>query len=127
MQQYQSARLEMACNCLYSRQDMTGMMAGLVVGSAAGKIGNWGAGTLRCFESQMVFSSKASFRPFKKTAAPLVIEYADIKGVWPGTIMFAARTVDLDTALGRVRFRAWGENNQRLYEFLLSETARNTE
>jgi len=121
MQQYPNPRLEMACNCLYSRQDMTGIMAGLVVGSSAGRIGNWGTGTLLCFETEMVFSGKASLRPFKKTAEPLVIEYQDIKGVWLGTMMFMAKTVDLDTNIGRVRFRAWGENNQHLYGFLLSE------
>ncbi|VAW14747.1 hypothetical protein MNBD_ALPHA12-842 [hydrothermal vent metagenome] len=121
----QSPGLEMACNCLYSRQDMTGIMAGLVVGSSAGRIGNWGAGTLRCFETQMIFSSKPSRRPFKKTAAPLVIKYHEITGVRLGSMMFVAKTVDIDAGAGKVRFRAWGENNQLLHRFLLEKTDQN--
>jgi len=124
MAESQNPQLELACNCRYSMQSMTDRMAGLVVGTVAGQVGNWVGGTLCCFERQMVFSARRSIRIFKKTAAPLTIEYENINEVWINSIMFLAKTVDVETISGVVRFRAWGENNQRLRDFLQAKIAR---
>ncbi len=115
--------LELACNCRPSFQNITDKMSGLVLGSAAGRVGNWIAGRLKCHDTRMVFLARSSIRPFKKTAPPLEFLYADIGEVRVGSIMFVAKTVDIDTGTGWVRFRCWGEQNQQLYEFLLAKTA----
>ncbi len=125
MQDYPDPKLEIACNCRSSFQNITDKMSGLVLGSAAGRVGNWVAGTLKCYDEQMVFFARTSIRPFKKTAPPLEFLYADIGGVRGGSIMFVAKTVDVNVGSGWVRFRCWGENNQQLYQFLLTKTGQN--
>jgi len=121
-QDHLAPELELACNCRSSFQNITDKMSGLVLGSAAGRVGNWVAGTLKCYDTRMVFFARSSIRPFKKTAPPQVFLYTCIDEVRVGSLLFVAKTVDIDTGSGWVRFRCWGENNQQLYEFLLAKT-----
>ena len=96
------------CNALIEGRSAT------TGGATVDRFGNWIGGAVVLRDDHLIFSTNALNALAQEDSSDLVVPYREITSIALGRMMMLFKTVDLNTRIGKVRFRCMGSSNDKL-------------
>ena len=126
---------ETRCNCLYDNENisvenlerLSRQINSLgipfdteAILTSVKRMGNWVGGKVYVFQDKVVFSMNRVNAKFQQDASDVIVPTSMIRNARLGKMLIIAKTVDCEFMGSDIRFRCFGQSNDKLFEAIKS-------